>query len=186
MSEPKAKDPDRRSFLGGASSLAMAGGLVAGYGTFFGYAGRFLYPAKGEEKGWMFVTETATLKIGDSMTYRTPTGAPVVVTRKGQGDSGEDFLALSSTCPHLGCQVHWEPHNDRFFCPCHNGVFTAEGKGIGGPPGDAGQSLPNYDLKVDKGMLFIHVPVTRIADADAGAGRRDGHDPCLDGGQREL
>ena len=178
MSEEQAKGPDRRSFLGGASSLAMGGGLVAGYGTFLAYAGRFLYPAKGEAKGWMFVTETAAMKVGDSLTYRTPAGAPVVVTRKGE----DEFLALSSTCPHLGCQVHWEPHNDRFFCPCHNGVFTAEGKGIGGPPGDAKQSLPTYDLKVEKGMLFIHVPVTTLADA----GVRDGHDACLGGKTREL
>ncbi|MHC4933157.1 MAG: QcrA and Rieske domain-containing protein [Planctomycetota bacterium] len=179
MNDSTPPSPDRRSFLGKTSSFAMAGGLLAGYGTFFGYAGRYLYPAEPTRLGWMFVTETKRMEVGDSMTYRTPAGAAVVVTRQKEGNSGEDFLALSGTCPHLGCQVHWEPQNDRFFCPCHNGVFTPEGKGIGGPPGDAGQSLPRYPLKVEDGLLYIEVPLGSVASAP---GRKGGHDDCLKGG----
>ena len=96
----------------------------------------------------------------------------------------EAFAALSSVCPHLGCQVHWQPQNDRFFCPCHNGVFAPDGTGIGGPPGDAGQSLPRYPLKLENGLLFIEVDRSEIA---MGPGRvleppavpGPGHDPCL-------
>jgi len=175
MSEQLPPDPERRAMLGAASSLAMAGGLVAGYGTFFAFAGRFLYPPSGPETGWMFVTDTRSMAVGDSRTYRSPAGASVVVTRRGSGETAADFLALSSTCPHLGCQVHWEPHNDRFFCPCHNGVFDPAGRAIGGPPGDAGQSLPEYPLRVAKGLLFIEVPVRKVV-----AERAPGHDPCLD------
>ena len=171
-------NPERRRFLGAASSLAMAGGLVAGYGTFFSYAGRFLYPAKPGETAWMFVTNVAAMKQGDSRRFQTPAGASVVVTRQGRGDESADFLALSSTCPHLGCQVHWEAHNERFFCPCHNGVFTPEGEAVEGPPGDANQWLPRYPLKIEKGMLFIEVPVAKAARNDA-----PGHDPCLGGGR---
>jgi Rieske Fe-S protein len=171
-------NPDRRKFLGAASSLAMGGGLVAGYGTFFTYAGRFLYPAKPGETSWMFVTDVAAMKQGDSRRFQTPAGASVVVTRQGAGDQSADFLALSSTCPHLGCQVQWEPHNDRFFCPCHNGVFTPEGEAVEGPPGDAKQWLPRYPLKVEKGMLFIEVPAAKAA-----RNATPGHDPCLGGGR---
>lgn len=162
---------DRRSFLGGA---AMIGGLAAGYGTFFSYAGRYLYPAKDEARAWMFVATEADVAAGASLTYRTPTGHSVVITRRGAAGGVGDFIALSSTCPHLGCQVHWEQANNRFFCPCHNGVFTPEGTGIGGPPGDAGQSLPRYPLKIENGLLYIEVPVERVAAAPA-----TGRDPCL-------
>ncbi len=164
--------PDRRTFLGAISTTAMAGGLVAGYGTFFGVAGRFLYPASGTKTGWVFVADVKAFAQGESRPFRTPAGASVLVTRQGSGDGASDFLALSSTCPHLGCQVHWEPQNDRFFCPCHNGTFDKSGKGTGGPPGDAGQSLSGYPLRVERGLLYMEVPLTTVAMGD-------GHDPCL-------
>ncbi|MHC4822169.1 MAG: QcrA and Rieske domain-containing protein [Planctomycetota bacterium] len=108
------------------------------------------------------------------MTYVAPGGARVVIARQGAAAEAESFMALSSTCPHLGCQVHWEAHNDRFFCPCHNGVFDPSGKGTEGPPGDAGQDLPRYPLKVEGGLLYIEVPLPTVASAEG-----DGHDPCL-------
>jgi Rieske Fe-S protein len=150
---------DRRTFLGTASTAAMAGGLVASYGTLTAMAGKFLYPAKPLPKAWVFVTEVARLALGQSLRYRVPNGQAVTITRRSEGSAAEDFLALSSTCPHLGCQVHWEEANKRFFCPCHNGAFTPEGKAVAGPPAEAGQSLPQYPIRVENGLLFIEVPV---------------------------
>ncbi len=169
--EPKpSQDPstaDRRTFLSTASSVVMAGGLLAGYGTFAGFAARYLYPAKPTPKGWMFVATTTSLKPGESLAYKTPAGAAVAIARQGAGETAADFIALSSTCPHLGCQVHWESKDSRFFCPCHNGAFDGNGVAIGGPPKEAGQSLPRYPLKVEHGLLFIEVPTGReIASAD--------------------
>lgn len=174
----------RRSVLTWGARAAMVGGLVAAYGTLAAFMARFLYPARPPAKGWMFVTETARLVPGDSLLYETPAGATVNVTRTGTGGGAEDFIALSSVCPHLGCQVHWEPQNDRYFCPCHNGTFDPSGKATGGPPGDAGQWLPRYDLRVEGGLLFIEVALAELA---AGPGRivvaagppGPGHDPCL-------
>jgi Rieske Fe-S protein len=137
----------------------MATGLAAAYGTLAAFMGRFLYPARPPATGWMFVIEAARLTRGESLRYQTPVGATVNVTRSGAGESADDFIALSSVCPHLGCQVHWEPQNDRYFCPCHNGIFDPGGKATGGPPGDAGQSLPRFALRVERGLLFIEVPV---------------------------
>ena len=108
---------------------------------------------------WVFVTEVGKLKVGEVMRYQTPEGKMVTISRREDQGGVEDFLALSSTCPHLGCQVHWEAQNNRFFCPCHNGVFDPAGKATAGPPGEAGQSLPHYDLKVEKGLLFMEIPV---------------------------
>ncbi|HEX9732357.1 MAG TPA: Rieske (2Fe-2S) protein [Thermoanaerobaculia bacterium] len=176
----------RRPLLSWLSTLAMVGGVGAAYATLAAFMGRFLYPARPARRGWMYVTEADDVPSGGSIVFRTPAGATVNVARRGGGRSAEDFVALSSVCPHLGCQVHWEGHNDRFFCPCHNGVFDPDGIATGGPPGEAGQRLSRYPLKVESGLVFIELPLAVIARGD---GRVEapprptgpGHDPCLAG-----
>jgi cytochrome b6-f complex iron-sulfur subunit len=150
--------PSRRSFLTVLSSVAMALGLTSAYGTFAALAVRFLYPAKAAEQQWLFVTDVASMNLGDSLSYRAPSGQMVSIARLAESGSAEDFIALSGVCPHLGCQVHWESQNDRFFCPCHNGAFDPAGNPTEGPPKDAGQSLSRYPLSVRNGLLFIEVP----------------------------
>ena len=156
---------ERREFF---SSAAMVGGLAAGYGTFAFMAGRYLYlyPTGARTKAWLFVTRLADLQVGDSLTYVGPTGITIIVARRGDDGTAADFIALSDVCPHLGCRVQWQPHKNRFFCPCHNGVFNPQGKAIEGPPADAGQSLAGYPLEVDDGLLFIKVPVVGLGSSE--------------------
>lgn len=181
---------DRRRFLTTASRAAMGAGLVGGYGGFAAIAGRFLYPARTGEVLWQFVTEIDGIELGEALPYRGPSGETINITRHARNGDAEDFIALSSTCPHLGCQVRWEAQNDRFFCPCHSGVFTPSGVAIEGPPAEAGQSLGRYELKVEGGTLHIAVPPPLLG----GAAHREGallasdegisgpgHDPCLAG-----
>lgn len=141
----------------------MAGGLAASYGTFGWFAGRFLFPSGVEPRKWMFVGDLKSLGETASLAYTAPNGARINIARLAKTGAAEDFIALSSICPHLGCQVHWEANNNRFFCPCHNGVFDPVGRGIGGPPGDARQSLPRYRLKIENGLLYIEVPDVTVA-----------------------
>lgn len=148
----------RRTLLSRFSSAVMACGLTLGYGMFGTVIGFFLYPAKGSSRTWQFLTDLAGFAIGESVTYEAPAGQKIVVTRLSGKGVPEDFIALSSICPHLGCQVHWESNNDRFFCPCHNGAFDKSGQPTSGPPKDSNKALPRYPLKVDRGMLFIEVP----------------------------
>lgn len=168
-------EPSRRRFLS-ASSVAMAGGLAAGYGTFGVMLGRFVFPAGAGERSWLFVCTTERLATGAALDFVTPAGAKIVVTRLGEGVEADDYLALSSVCPHLGCRVHWEANNDRFFCPCHNGAFDRGGQPTAGPPKAANQSLVQFPLKVENGMLFVEAPVTSVgtAVADACDQRPDG------------
>lgn len=181
------ESPDRRQFLETASRTAMIAGLAGGYGGFALIAGKYLYPATTGEVVWQFVTEVDAIDVGASIRYQGPSGETINIARIGREGTADDFIALSSTCPHLGCQVRWEGQNDRFFCPCHNGVFDPSGKAIGGPPGDAGQSLPRYELKIDGGLLSIAVPPPRFAAERIRSGivtAEDrivgpGHDPCL-------
>ena len=155
----------RREFF---SSAAMLCGLAAGYGTFFTMAGRYLYlyPTGARTKAWLFVTELDGMRAGASLKFEAPTGIRIVIARRTENGTADDFVALSSVCPHLGCQVHWQPHKNRFFCPCHNGVFDPQGKAIKGPPAAAGQSLADYPLKVESGLLFIEVPVVGLGSPE--------------------
>lgn len=190
---PQAETSDRREFMNRASGIAMVAGLVGGYGAFGAVAARYLYPARPDEGMWQFVADLSQLGVGDSLLYRAPAGETVNITRGGSRGTAADFVALSSTCPHLGCQVHWQGPQERYFCPCHNGTFDSSGKATGGPPADAGQSLGRYPLRVEGGLLFIEVPATRLIGerrrgqtvSNEGCGiTKPGHDRCLEPGNR--
>ena len=151
-------NPARRSFLTSSATLAMGAGLLLGYGSCFAVGMRYLYPAAPRTKRWQFVSEVARIEDGGQVKLKIPGGGGVVIARQGTDGTVDDFIALSDTCPHLGCKVHWQPTQRQFFCPCHNGAFDAQGKGISGPPGDAGQVLASFPLRVEDGLLFIEVP----------------------------
>lgn len=163
---PDAPEPvpalKRRSFIRIASSSVMAFGLALGYGLFGWLIGRFLYPSRGANRSWQFLADLPSFGVGESMIYEAPAGQEIVVTRLVENGDPEDFIALSSICPHLGCQVHWQGNRDRFFCPCHNGAFSSTGEPLSGPPKDSGQSLPRYPLKIENGLLFIDVPTDSL------------------------
>jgi Rieske Fe-S protein len=49
-------------------------------------------------------------------------------------DGDKSIRAMSATCTHLGCQVQWEAKQKKFRCPCHGGVYAADGTVLEGPP----------------------------------------------------
>jgi nitrite reductase/ring-hydroxylating ferredoxin subunit len=178
----------RRDFLAKTSRAAMAAGLVGGYGALGAVGIRYLYPARPDELSWQYVRDIARIEVGSALRYRGPAGETINIARQGNTGTAEDFVALSSTCPHLGCQVRWEGQNNRFFCPCHNGVFDPTGVATEGPPAEAGQRLAAYPLKVEGGLLQIAVPTARLASGEEARGEvlavddapsGPGHDPCL-------
>jgi Rieske Fe-S protein len=166
----QAPDPERRDFLSTFSTIAMAGGLAAGYGTFAALAVRYVFPTD-VETPWLYVVPAAEIGSGESLVFESPAGVRVTIARRTDGgdsvDPAEQFIALSSVCPHLGCRVHWEPHNKRFFCPCHNGVFDPEGRPVSGPPKSADQELSRYPLKVEDGLLYIAINTRTVGDSVA-------------------
>jgi Rieske Fe-S protein len=177
--------PSRRDALGVSSTALMVAGLAGGYGLLAWIGTRFMLPPRVGEVQRLLVTRVSDVAVGGSLLYQTPDGRTVNITRQSAGATANDFIALSSTCPHLGCQVRWEPQNDRYFCPCHNGTFDPSGKATGGPPGEAGQSLPRYGLYVEKGLLYIEVPTEHLSlprqagIVEVASPQGPGHDPCL-------
>ena len=61
-------------------------------------------------------------------------------------DGAKAIHALSATCTHLGCQVRWDTDTANFRCPCHGGVFDAQGNVVSGPPPRA---LDRVEARVD-------------------------------------
>jgi Rieske Fe-S protein len=68
-------------------------------------------------------------------------GEVVVLTRRRQGRESEQkvrldprFLVLAVNCAHLGCPVEWFAESGLFMCPCHGGVYYANGEHASGPP----------------------------------------------------
>lgn len=78
---------------------------------------------------------------------------PVTIYVKDQGDG--QSLAILSTCPHLGCSVRWNADEDLFQCPCHRGIFDAEGQVVEGPPPGP---LTRLETKVEEESLYIRLP----------------------------
>ncbi|WP_071395580.1 ubiquinol-cytochrome c reductase iron-sulfur subunit [Bacillus tuaregi] len=70
-------------------------------------------------------------------------------------DKGE-IIALSPVCKHLGCTVDWntdKSHPDHFYCPCHGGLYSKDGKNIPGTPPIA--RLDEYPFKEKDGLLYL-------------------------------
>ena len=110
----------RRSWL---ASALMGVGLLASYGTLAGQTLSFLLPTGlAKRKRRIFIGPVAAFQQDAVRTIRDLEGNEVLIKRTKDG-----FQAFSSTCPHLGCKVRWEADAARFFCPCHNGVFNADG-----------------------------------------------------------
>lgn len=60
-------------------------------------------------------------------------------------EEGGDTHVVSVRCPHMGCQLEWDPDEKRWECPCHGSRFDCRGKLLDGPaqtdldePGAAG------------------------------------------------
>ena len=54
-----------------------------------------------------------------------------LVRRKSEGTAGENpVVALTATCPHLGCMIQHDAKDNRFVCPCHRAVFGLDGERV--------------------------------------------------------
>lgn len=76
-------------------------------------------------------------------------GEPAELRRTARGIEARSLL-----CSHFGCRVEWQQEAARYRCPCHEGLFDAEGRPVGGPPTRPLRILPTEvsggDILVDE------------------------------------
>jgi menaquinol-cytochrome c reductase iron-sulfur subunit len=137
---------NRRRFMTGTAHTA---GAVA--------ASAFLLPALGFALGPVFEEKQQPWQVvGSFDDFGSDTYVPRTITLEDAiGDAGKSIaylrqrndrvdtepadqynkvIAISSSCMHLGCPVHYVTAAQRFICPCHGGVYDFIGKVAGGPP----------------------------------------------------
>jgi Rieske Fe-S protein len=64
----------------------------------------------------------------------------------------DQFTVFAINCAHLGCPVRWFPQSQLFMCPCHGGVYYADGSRASGPPE---RGLFTYDSRIVRDQLEI-------------------------------
>jgi len=69
---------------------------------------------------------------------------------------GDQIIALSPVCKHLGCTVNWagdpaEPN--RFFCACHAGRYEKNGVNVKDTPPTG--PLDQYEVSEQDGYLML-------------------------------
>ena len=70
--------------------------------------------------------------------------------------NGDEIIALSPVCKHLGCTVNWagdSAHPDQFFCACHAGRYEKTGVNVAGTPPLG--PLDQYEVAEQDGFLML-------------------------------
>lgn len=67
-------------------------------------------------------------------------------------EAAAQFSVFAVNCAHLGCPVRWFPQSQLFMCPCHGGVYYADGSRASGPPE---RGLFTYSWQIASGELHI-------------------------------
>ena len=147
----------RRSFLAG---LLATGGAAVGVLLAVPLIRFTLHPilARTTEKSWSEVGRADEFQnIGDPVKKlvkfeqrdgwrKTITEKPVYVTKDAKGE----LAVLSAVCTHLGCTLPWVERERKFICPCHLGMFSADGRLLGGPPP---RDMDRLETKIEGGVL---------------------------------
>jgi menaquinol-cytochrome c reductase iron-sulfur subunit len=153
----------RRTFFAwltyGLSALAAAILAIPLIGYFIGVRKR--------EVIWVPLDEVDRFPVNETRlkTFDNPLGLPwdgmtaltgVYVRNLGADQHGNpQFQVFAVNCAHLGCPVSWFPQSGLFMCPCHGGVYYADGTRASGPPP---QGLFQCAWRIEGGRLEVQAP----------------------------
>lgn len=138
---------DRREFL---LNLGVVGGLIVAGGGVLHNAVRFIVPALRPLRYIKLRATTIDHLTGQEAVEFNPLGQRVILLRR-----GDEVRAFSGICTHLGCQVKWQADKNRFFCPCHLGIYDENGQVVSGPPP---RPLESFKVDIVGNNVFVHVP----------------------------
>ena len=81
--------------------------------------------------------ETAAKELGIEAEFTTDTELPRMgyesIRQKARKDETGNVYLVSAICPHLGCELEWNPEEKSWDCPCHGSRFDYKGKLLDGP-----------------------------------------------------
>lgn len=165
MQAPEIKpcDQSRRRFL---SRLTIVFGAIAGAIVAIPCVG-FLLGLRKVPSVWRTVGKLENFEIGSTVnvSFVDPSplpwaGVTALTAAWLRRESADQFIAFSVDCTHLGCPVRWLQKANLFMCPCHGGVFYANGAVAAGPPP---RPLTKYPVRVQNGevqILTSPLPIT--------------------------
>ena len=82
----------------------MFTGLLISHSVFGYYVFKFLLPQKKETRfRKTLISNTKKIPPGTSFVFNDLKGNSIILANTADG-----FKAISTTCTHLGCQVHWD------------------------------------------------------------------------------
>ncbi len=152
------KEVSRRDFMKLAiTAIGGVMGLAYGIPAVAYIVGPALKKKQGED--WIRLGSIAKVEIGVPTLFKVNIQQQVGwVTSEEElsvyvlTQDGRNFIAMSNICTHLGCRVRWIAQEEKFFCPCHNGIFDKEGNVVSGPPP---RPLIRYEVRVEGEQLYI-------------------------------
>jgi Rieske Fe-S protein len=110
---------------------------------------------------WHFVTTLA--RFGDeALRFTTDTMVGYVLHKDESTDPDQsNIVALPAACTHLDCIVQWHSSDRTFWCPCHAGVFTAEGAVDRHSLVRSLPPLHGLETRVEQGKFYVKVAAAR-------------------------
>jgi menaquinol-cytochrome c reductase iron-sulfur subunit len=116
-------------------------------------------PRTRQESAWADAGDVSSLTPGQPVEVafrRNRTDGWKVVSEKlsawvVKGKDGR-VTAFGPQCTHLGCAYHWEERQGQFVCPCHNSLFSIDGKVLTGP---APRPLDRYEVRMEGSKLLV-------------------------------
>ena len=146
----------RRRFLSRVSlGLSALAGAVLGVPILAYLLSPLIHPAG---NAWRDFGPVDKYRIGETVkvTIAEPSPLPwagqTATTAAWLRRSETGFTAFAVNCTHLGCPVNWLPDANIFLCPCHGGVYYANGDVAGGPPP---RPLWRHRVRVKNGRVQI-------------------------------
>lgn len=154
-----SSDPARRGFLKQfiTAALSVIAGVVPGLAGLFVVLDPLKRKAAGAAGSPLLVARLASLPADD-----VPRRFQVLADRRDAWNTYENIpvgavylrrspdnvvTALNAACPHAGCSVGYSIEKGRFLCPCHDSLFTLDGK-IANPASPSPRALDALEVEV--------------------------------------
>ncbi|MHC1737708.1 MAG: ubiquinol-cytochrome c reductase iron-sulfur subunit [Ignavibacteriaceae bacterium] len=136
----------RRNFI---RKLFVGGGLLVSSALLLRNGIAYIFPSmESPPLRKMLVGRVSEIKVGEAKEVQVGDSSLYLVRNE------DGFKVLSSVCTHLGCKVNWEAHRNRFYCPCHKGIFDATGNVVEGPPPRA---LDEFKVETDNNLIYMWI-----------------------------